>query len=256
MPPYQSRSEARAHLRKLRLQCSNQSQSESFEQKARLGVSPKQREARAVKSASGGLRGRSPRGRRLGEEHPSHQPGRWGRSWASRPSRCAVAARALTPIHSDSAPQAPARASGAFSSGGRVKGLVRPAAPQGRGHGPLTRPERPKPAGRVSGALFPGTPAPRREAPAGSPEALIRRAVQGAPPAWGSKGRAAPWACTATKKPSAEGEHFLLFELRSSALHGPQKGPKSKRQKGNPGKPRIAGFWASQCNLPRLPCSL
>ena len=41
------------------------------------------------------------------EKHPSHQPRRGGRSWASRPSRCAVAARALTPIHSGSAPPSP-----------------------------------------------------------------------------------------------------------------------------------------------------
>ena len=52
-----------------------------------------------------------------------------------------------------------------FSSRGRVKGLVRPAAPQGRGHGPLTRPERPKPAGRVSGALFPRHPCPSARGP-------------------------------------------------------------------------------------------
>ena len=76
------------------------------------------------------LRGRSPRGRRLGKSTPATSPERGGRSWASRPSRCAVAARALTPIHSGSAPQAPARGPLArFSSEGRVKGLVRPAAP-------------------------------------------------------------------------------------------------------------------------------
>ena len=61
-----------------------------------------------------------------GEKHPSHQPGAWGRSWASRPSRCAVAARALTPIHSGSAPQAPARASGAFSVKGGSRGWCGP----------------------------------------------------------------------------------------------------------------------------------
>ena len=44
------------------------------------------------------LRGRSPRGRRLGKSTPATSPERGGRSWASRPSRCAVAARALTPI--------------------------------------------------------------------------------------------------------------------------------------------------------------
>ena len=194
MPPYQSRSEARAHLPQTPFAVlRNQSQSESFEQKARLGVSPKQREARADQE-----RLRRPPGAFAtwqaagGRAPPATSPERWGRSWASRPSRCAVAARALTPIHSDSAPQAPARASGAFSSGGRVKGLVRPAAPQGRGHGPLTRPERPKPAGRVSGR---SSPAPL---PSAKPPADRRRRLwacgAGGTPCLGFKGRAAPWA--------------------------------------------------------------
>lgn len=44
-----------------------------------------------------------------------------------------------------------------FRSGGRVKGLVRPAAPQGRGHGPLTRPQRPQASVmRCRGAFPPG----------------------------------------------------------------------------------------------------
>ena len=170
-----------------------------------------------------------------GRAPPATSPERWGRSWASRPSRCAVAARALTPIHSDSAPQAPARAySGAFFSGGRVKGLVRPAAPQGRGHGPLTRPERPKPAGRVSGALFPGTPAPRRRPRQGSPEGAYKACGAGGTPCLGFKGRAAPLGpAQRTKNPLPKaGISALRASLFGSSR--PPEGPKSLDRRGTP----------------------
>ena len=176
-----------------------------------------------IKSASGGLPGAFATWQAAGgRAPPATSPERWGRSWASRPSRCAVAARALTPIP-PTVPLKPLRGPLArFSSGGRVKGLVRPAAPQGRGHGPLTRPERPKPAGRVSGRSSPGTPAPRREAPAGSPEGAYRRAVQGAPPAWGSKGRAAPLGLRSEQKPSAEGGIFCSSSFALRLFTAPQ----------------------------------
>ena len=98
--------------------------------KARLVVSPKPREARAdqerLRRPSGGVRHVAGGW----EKHPSHQPQAWGSFLGvkAKPLR-GVAARALTPIHSGSAPQAPARASGAFFSEGRVKGLVRPRSP-------------------------------------------------------------------------------------------------------------------------------
>ena len=142
VPPFQSRSEARAHLRKLRLSCSDLKPGYTKGPPcASLGRflcdlvqgsvpprNPQTSEAKIKgKSASGGLRGRSPRGRRLGEEHPATSPERWGRSWASRPSRCAVSLRDLDPIHSDSAPQAPARASLArFSVKGGSRGWCGP----------------------------------------------------------------------------------------------------------------------------------
>ena len=163
--------------------------------------------SRAPPAASGGVRHVAGG---WGKEHPSsHQPERWGRSWASRPSRCAVAARALTPIHSDSAPQAPARGPLArFSSGGRVKGLVRPAAPQGRGHGPLTRPGDPSLPAGCRGRSSPGTPCPSAKAPGRAAGRLIGVRCRGHP-------------CL-----GFQGARSL--ELRSSALHGPQKGPKSE----------------------------
>ena len=137
------RSEARAHLRKLRLSCSDLKPGYTKGPPcASLGrflcdlvqgrAAPETQTSEAKikgKSASGGLRGRSPRGRRLGEEHPQPParsvgvvPGRQGQA-------AARSLRDLDPHPSDSAPQAPARASGAFFSEGRVKGLVRPAAP-------------------------------------------------------------------------------------------------------------------------------
>ena len=110
------------------------------------------------------LRGRSPRGRRLGKSTPATSPERGGRSWASRPSRCAVAARALTPIHSGSAPPSPcAGLWRVFQAEGGSRGWCGPQ-PRRGGHGPLTRPERPKPAGRVSGRSSPA-PLPLGEGP-------------------------------------------------------------------------------------------
>ena len=153
------RSEARAHLRKLRLQCSEPEPkrvlraegalrcfSETARSKSRSRRLRRPSGAFATWQAAGG-RAPQPPARSVGVV-----PGRQG-------CCCAVAARALTPIH-PTVPSAPARPLARFSSGGRVKGLVRPEdTRRGRGHGPLTRPERPKPAGRVSGRFFPGTPA-------------------------------------------------------------------------------------------------
>ena len=130
-----------------------------------LDVSPKPREARAdqerLRRPPGGVRHVAGG---WGKSTPSHQPGGVGvvpgrQGQAAARSRQAAS---LDPIHSDSAPQAPARASGAFSVKGGSRGWCGPQPRRGRGHGPLTRPERPKPAGRVSGRSSPGTPAPRR----------------------------------------------------------------------------------------------
>lgn len=211
--------------------------------KARLVVSPKPREARAdqerLRRPSGGVRhvaggwGKAPQppARSVGVV-----PGRQGQAAARWP------AASLDPHPLRQRPSKPLCGPLArFSSRGRVKGLVRPAAPQGRGHGPLTRPERPNPAGRVSGALFPRHPCPSARGPRqGRRRRFYGLPCRGAPPAGVPRGAQPLGPSAANKKPSAEGRHFLLFELRSSALHGPQKGPKSQRQKGNPGKPRGA----------------
>ena len=139
------------------------------------------------------LRGRSPRGRRLGKSTPATSPERGGRSWASRPSRCAVAARALTPIHSGSAPPSPcAGLWRVFQAEGGSRGWCGPQ-PRRGGHG-LDATGATQACRQGVGALFPRHPCPSAKAPAGPPEGAVRRAVQGAPPAWGSKGRAAPWA--------------------------------------------------------------
>ena len=82
--------------------------------KARLVVSPKPREARADQERFRRPSGAFATWQAAGEKHPSHQPGAWGRSWASRPSCCAKCCASLDPIHSGSALRPPARASGAF----------------------------------------------------------------------------------------------------------------------------------------------
>ena len=82
------------------------------------------------RALSGGPPGAFATWQAAGEKHPSHQPGAWGRSWASRPSCCAVAARALTPIHSGSAPPPPcAGLWRVFRVKGGSRGWCGPAAP-------------------------------------------------------------------------------------------------------------------------------
>ena len=82
-------------------------------------------------------------------------PERWGRSRASRSGPLRGRCANLDPLPL----RRPAVALWRVSSGRRVKGLVRPAAPQGRGLGPLTRLERPQP--HVSGGRGALPPAPR-----------------------------------------------------------------------------------------------
>ena len=135
--------------------------------KARLDVSPKPREARADQERlwrpSGGVRHVAGG---WGKSTPSHQPGALGSFLGVKAKPLRGRCASLDPHPLRQCPSKPLRGPLArFSSEGRVKGLVRPAAPQGRGHGPLTRPERPKPAGRVSGALFPRHPCPSARGP-------------------------------------------------------------------------------------------
>ena len=52
----------------------------------------------------------------------------------------------------------------------------------------------------------------------------MEHAVQGAPPAGVQGARSPLGLAQRTKNPLPKASIFLLFELRSSALHGPQKG--------------------------------
>ena len=217
----------------------------------------KQREARADQRAPpAALRGRSPRGRRLGEEHPSHQPGALGSFLGVKAKPLRGRCASLDPHPLRQCPSSPCAGLWRVFEWRAGQGVGAARSPAGRGHGPLTRPERPKPAGRVSGALFPGTPAPRRRPRQGPPEGAYEACGAGGPPCLGFKG-AQPLGLRSRQKTLCRRQAFFCsssFALR--LFTAPRRGPKSQRQKGNPGKPRIAGFWASQCNLPRLPCSL
>ena len=209
--------------------------------KARLVVSPKPREARADQERLRRPPGRSPRGRRLGKSTPATSPRREGRSWASRPSRCACRCASLDPHPSGSAPQAPARASGAFSSEGRVKGLVRPRSPVGARTRPLdatgaTQACRQGVGRRSSPAPLP----PRREGP-GRVAGGVKACGAGGTPCRGFKGARSPLGLTQRTKPSAEGEHFCSSSFALRLFMAPRRGL-NLRQKGNPGKPRMAGF--------------
>ena len=156
------RSEARAHLRKLRLQCSEPEPKRVLRAEGALRCfSETARSKSRSRAPSGGPPGAFATWQAAGGRAP--QPP--ARSVGVVPGRqgccCAVVARALTPIHSDSAPPPPLRGPLArFSSGGRVKGLVRPAAPAGARTRPLDATGATQACRQgVGGALFPGTPA-------------------------------------------------------------------------------------------------
>ena len=195
--------------------------------KARLDVSRNRAKQEQIKSASGGPPGAFATWQAAGGKAPPATSQALGSFLGvkAKPLRGRGKPRALTPIHSDSAPQAPARASGAFFSEGRVKGLVRPAAPQGRTR-PLDATGATQACRQGVGGALPRHPCPSAKGPRqGSPEgAYIRHAVQGAPLPGGSRGAQPLGPCAANKKPSAEGEHFLLFELRFWLFKRPQKG--------------------------------
>ena len=157
-----------------------------------------------------------------GKSTPSHQPGALGSFLGVKAKPLRGRCASLDPHPSDSAPQAPARASGAFSVKGGSRGWCGPQPRRGEDTAPDATGATQACRQGVGGAL-PRHPCPSAKAPAGSPEGAVRRAVQGAPPAWGFKGRAALGPAQ-RKKPSAEGEHFLLFELRFWLFKRPKRG--------------------------------
>ena len=134
--------------------------------KARLVVSPKPREARADQERLRRPSGAFATWQAAGEKHPSHQPGVWGRSWASRRCCCAVAARALTPIHSGSALRPCAGLWRVFRVKGGSRGWCGPQPRRGEDTAPDATGATQACRQGVGGAL-PRHPCPRREPPAG-----------------------------------------------------------------------------------------
>ena len=188
-----------------------------------------------IKSASGGPPGAFATWQAAGEKHPSHQPGAWGSFLGvkAKPLRGRGKPRALTPIHSDSAPPSPcAGLWRVFRVKGGSRGWCGPQPPQGRGHGPLTRPERPKPAGRVSGALFPGTPA-LGERPRQAAGGACKACGAGGTPLPGFQGGAQPLGhSAANKKPLPKAGISCSSSFAFGFFKRPQKGPDLQIQKG------------------------
>ena len=200
--------------------------------KARLDVSPKPREARADQERLRRPPGAFATWQAAGEKHPQPPAQALGSFLGvkAKPLRGRGKPRALTP----SLRQCPSSPCAGLWRVFRVKGGSRgwcgPQPRRGRTR-PLDATGRPKPAGRVSGALFPRHPCPLGEAPAGSPEGAMSMRCGGTP-CRGSRGAQPLGPAQRTKKPSAEGEHFLLFELRFWLFKRPQKGPDLQIQKG------------------------
>ena len=169
------------------------------------------------------LRGRSPRGRRLGKSTPATSPGVGsflGVKAKPLRGRCA----SLDPHPLRQCPSKPLRGPLArFSVKGGSRGWCGPQ-PVGARTRPLDATGATQACRQGVGALFPRHPCPSAKAPAGSPEGAIRHAVQGAPLPGGSRGAQPLGPACSEQKTLCRRRAFLLFELRSSALHGPQKG--------------------------------
>ena len=209
--------------------------------KARLVVSPKPREARAdqerLRRPSGGVRhvaggwGKAPQppARSVGVV-----PGRQGQAAARWPAASLdphpLRQRASKPL---CGPLARFRAEGG-SRGGAAR------SPAGARTRPLDATGATQPCRQGVGALFPGTPAPRRRPRQGRRRRFYRLPCRGHPPCRGSRGAQPLGPSAANKKPSAEGEHFCSSSFALRLFTAPRRGPKSQRQKGNPGKPRGA----------------
>ena len=191
--------------------------------KARLDVSRNRAKQEQIKSASGGPPGAFATWQAAGGKAPPATspgvgvvPGRQGQAAAR--SRQAASLDPIPPT----VPLKPLRGPLArFSVKGGSRGWCGPQPRRGRGHGPLTRPGA-QACRQGVGALFPGTPAPRRRPPAGRRKAYGSMRCRGHPLP-GVQGARSPWAAQRTK-PSAEGEHFLLFELRFWLFKRPQRG--------------------------------
>ena len=172
-----------------------------------------------------------------GKSTPATSPECWGRSWASRPSCCAVAARALTPIHSDSAPPSPcAGLWRVFRVKGGSRGWCGPQPRRGEDTAPDATGATQACRQGVGGAL-PPAPLPLGERPpAGPPEALVRRAVQGAPPPGFQGARSPLGLAQRTKNPLPKAGIFCSSSFALRLFTAPRRGPKSQRQKGEPRK--------------------
>ena len=184
--------------RKLRLQCSEtRAKASPSELRARLVVSRNRAKQEQIKSASGGPPGAFATWQAAGEKHPQPParsvgvvPGRQGQA-AARSRQAA----SLDPHPSDSAPQAPARASGAFSVKGGSRGWCGPQPPQGGTAPPLDATGATQACRQGVGGALPRHPCPSAKAPAGSAGRRLARSVRcRGHPLPGFQGRAAPWA--------------------------------------------------------------
>ena len=186
-----------------------------------------------IKSASGGPPGAFATWQAAGgKAPPATSPERWGRSWASRPSRCAVAARALTPIHSDSAPPSPVRACGAFFEWRAGQGVGAARSPAGARTRPLDATGATQACRQGVGGALPPAPLPLGEAPPGAPGGAVRRAVQGGTPCLGFKGRAALGPCAANKNPLPKASIFCSSSFALRLFTAPRRGlnPRDRRE--------------------------
>ena len=110
-----------------------------------------------------------------------------------------------------------------FSSRGRVKGVGAARSPAGARTRPLDATGATQACRQGVGALFPGTPA-LGERPRQAAGGACKACGAGGHPLPGFQGARSPLGLAQRTKPSAEGRHFLLFELRFWVFAGPKRG--------------------------------
>ena len=166
---------------------------------------------------------------------------------------CAVAARALTPIYPTVPLQAPVRACGAFFEWRAGQGVGAARSPAGARTRPLDATGATQACRQGVGGALPRHPCPRREAPGRPAGGACKACGAGGTPAGVPRARS-PLGLAQRTKTLCRRQAFSA--LRASLFGfspAPRRGPKSQRQKGNPGKPRGRGFSIDNVD-PRVNC--
>ena len=176
--------------------------------------------SRAPPAASGGVRHVAGG---WGKSTPSHQPGALGSFLGVKAKPLRGRCASLDPHPLRQCPSSPCAGLWRVFEWRAGQGVGAARSPPGARTRPLDATGATQACRQGVGGALPRHPCPSAKAPAGSPEGAYKSVrCRGHPLPWGSKGRAAPWACTANKKTLCRRRAFSA--LRAS-LFGSSRPP-------------------------------